>query len=333
MAKKRFNFKGVKSPSKEKSWKEIIVDRLAEGNVVPIIGNTFTNTLAFGNHDDLIEGWINYIGYPLAAEGHNLAYVAQYESVSKAKDEIETKEKYLEFLKAALSMMAGEDPDIPAEQEDELQEQARDMTVSAMARFLNYPSLNTDRANPLLLLAALRLPVYVTTGYHNFLEVALKEKAGKAPRTEVYRWTEELKHIPSIFEQDPDYVPSPEEPLVYHLHGLDQYPESLVLTEDDHLDFLTNIAHISPEVMAALAQSSLVVLGFNLADWDFKVLFRGVIRARTRQLASVAIQLDDNPQQQEYLKKYLGQVNFEVEWTDPADPYKLVRELYQGWEG
>ena len=84
------------------------------------------------------------------------------------------------------------------------------------------------------------LPIYLTTSYHNFIEVALK-RAGKEPRTEICRWHKGLESIPSVFD-DEDYEPTKDEPLVYHLHGSDLHPESLVLSEDNYLEFLVAIS-------------------------------------------------------------------------------------------
>lgn len=322
-----------------KSWKETIIDRIGDGKVVPIISNSFANDLAFGSHERLVKGWAKYINYPQFEQPHSLAKIAQYESVNVAGehqlgDEDLVKEKYLKFLELALLAMARRDPHVSSSKRAELEEQAGELTVSQLARHLSYPTLASGQENPLLLLADLPLPIYLTTSYHDFLEVALREKARKEPRLEIYRWHGGLKHIPSVFEKEQDYHPTPEQPLVYHLYGFDAYPESLVLTEDDHLDFLANLSGaILPRVMQALTQSSLVMLGFSLPAWDFRILFRGVIKARPKKLASVAIQLEENDQEKEYLQKYLRQVNFEVEWIDPADPYHFIRELHQGWLG
>jgi hypothetical protein len=334
----KFDFTAVAPQPAQATWKETITERIKDGKVVPFVSNSFTDDLAFGSHAELVKGWASYVKYPLADQPYDLPRLAQYESVSEAGDdfigdEVQVKEGYLGFLKAALSLMAQQDSTVSAGRRAELADQARDLTVSAMARRLNYPSLDSPAANPLLLLAALPLPIYVTTCYHDFLEVALREKARKEPRSEICRWNEGLKHIPSVFTQDQDYDPSPQEPLVYHLHGLDEYPESLVLTEDDHLDFLANVGDaIHPRVMQALTQSSLVVLGYSLRSWDFRVLFSGVIKARPASLwkTSVAIQLAESPQEKEYLAKYLRQVKFEVEWTDPGS---FIQELYTGWGG
>jgi hypothetical protein len=334
----KFDFTAVAPQPKQATWKETIIERIKDGKVVPFISNSFTDDLAFGSHEDLVKGWASYIQYPMADQPHDLPRIAQYESVSKVgdgqiSDEVQVKEGYLGFLKAALSLMARQDPAVSASRRAELEDQARELTVSDMARRLNYPSLDSAATNPLLLLAALPLPIYVTTSYHDFLEVTLSEKAHKKPRTEICRWHEGLKHLPSAFAQDQDYDPTPGQPLVYHLHGLDEYPESLVLTEDDHLDFLANASSaIHPRVMQALTQSSLVVLGYSLRSWDFRVLFCGVIKARPPSLwkTSVAIQLEESSQEREYLAKYLRQVKFEVEWTDPVS---FIQELYAEWGG
>ena len=336
----KFDFTTIAPQPEDKTWKEIIVDRIREGKVVPIISNSFTDDLAFGSHDDLVQGWASYIQYPMAGQKHDLPRMAQYDSVSKADegqgiDEVQIKEKYLEFLKMALlSVMAAQDPNISPSKRAELENQAGELTVSEIAGRLNYPSLDSGRTNPLLLLAALPLPIYLTTSYHNFLEVAL-EKARKEPRPEICRWHDGLRSIASVFEQDEDYEPTPEQPLVYHLHGLDEYPPSLVLTEDDHLDFLANISRdagaIHPRVNRALTESSLILLGYSLRDWDFRGLFRGVIKPRPQSLrmTNVAIQLEETALEKEFVRRYLRQVEFEVEWADTS---QFIQELYQECE-
>ncbi len=334
----KFDFTAIAPQAKKKTWQETIIDRVKEGKVIPIVGNVFTDELAFSSHEALVAGWASYIQYPMPDQHHLLPRMAQYESISKTdegqiSDVVQIKEKYLKYLKAALSFMAQQDPNVSVSKRTELEYQVGELSVSDMARRLNYPSLDSWQANPLLLLAAFPLPVYLTTSYHNFLAVAL-EKARKKPRLEICRWHDGLRSIPSVFERDKDYEPTPEEPLVYHLYGLDQHPESLVLTEDDHLDFLANISKdtgaIHPRVRRALTESSLVLLGYSLADWDFKVLFRGVIKPRPQSLwkTSVAIQLEENAMEREYVKKYLRQVKFEVVWNDAPG---FIQELYQNY--
>lgn len=107
-----------------------------------------------------------------------------------------------------------------------------------------------------------------------------------------------------------------------------------MLTEDDHLDFLANISKdaksIPPRVKQALNDSSLVLIGYDPYEWDFRVLFRGLIALRTRNLASIAIQLREGAVNREYIQNYLRRVDFEVVWKSPGE---FIVELYEGWGG
>src|SRR5258708_2955176 len=104
---------------------------------------------------------------------------------------------------------------------------------------------------------------------------ALKHRH-KSPRQELCRWNSVSRKQPSIFDST-GFVPSKDEPVVYHLHGHDKLAESLVLTEDDYLDFLSSLARdqllIPARIQEALTQSALLFIGYRLADWSFRVLF------------------------------------------------------------
>ena len=182
-----------------------------------------------------------------------------------------------------------------------------------------------------MVLAEFPLPIYLTTSYHDFIEVALR-RAGKKPRTEICRWHKGLDGIPSVL--DGTYEPSKDEPLVYHLHGFDAYPGSMVLTEDDHLDYLVAISQnvgrgtdpIPRRIRQALADSSLLLLGYGLRSWDFRVIFWGLIKPRPLQQTSVYIQLVPSDTEREYLQKYLGEFDFRVYWGDIR---RYTQELHQ----
>ena len=122
----------------------------------------------------------------------------------------------------------------------EVEDQFDELSFAQFCDKFAYPAFDNPD-DPFLLLASLDLPIYITTDFHDFLEMALR-KAGKRPRSDLCRWRSELKGIPSAFDEPfPDgrpYDPDPETPLVYHLFGRDEDPASLVLTEDDHLEFL-----------------------------------------------------------------------------------------------
>jgi SIR2-like protein len=109
-----------------------------------------------------------------------------------------------------------------------------------------------------------------------------------------------------------------------YLHGLDHYPESLVLTEDDHLEFLVAISQelgrpvdrIPARVREALTRSSLLLLGYDLQSWEFRTLFWGLLKPREIRQQGVSVlhlQLElGEKEQQQYLRTYLSKADLEV---------------------
>jgi hypothetical protein len=122
----------------------------------------------------------------------------------------------------------------------------------------------------------------------------------------------------------------------------------MVLTEDDYLEFLVRLTRDASEpllpyaIRAALAEHSLLFVGYSLSDWSFRVLFRGLLGSLAATLGSmsVAVQLDPLtrdppevwlPKAQEYLQAYFGQIQrlrFVVYWGN-ARAFAL--ELSERW--
>jgi hypothetical protein len=156
---------------------------------------------------------------------------------------------------------------------------------------------------------------------------------------------EDTMTLTSVFDIEPNYVPSVDQPLVYHLLGLDLVPASMVFTEDDFLNFLVNVSGdrrvVNQLVQTAITHSSLLLLGYELQDWDFRVLFRGLIaqKRESRRWLSVAIQLtpsadgDDQPAEirgaQSYLERYFDKAEFKIYWGSSLG---FVQQLWQNWE-
>jgi hypothetical protein len=304
-----------------KSWQQTIAERIKAGAVLPLISNEIGNDLVLGGQRQLIAAYAEHLGYALA-DRENLPQMAQYMSVvgETVTDAQMVKEDYLNFIKSRLYYIAqaeGASEELLAEIEEEFD----DLHFSELASRLGYPQFEAGPAHPLLVLASLPLPIYLTTSYHDFIEVALR-RAGKAPRTEICHWHQGLESIPSVLNES--YQPSKEEPLVYHLHGFDAYPASLVLTEDDYMEFLVAISQdvgretnpIPRRVRQAIAESSLLMLGYGLRQWDFRGLFWGLIKTRPRSPLSVSLQLAPTDQEKHYLQKYLNEAKFEVYWGD-----------------
>jgi hypothetical protein len=322
-------------------WKTII-RRIKGGKFAPIISYQVTSH-HFRDSLAVVRAWADEVGYPLA-DRDNLARVAQYASLI-GRDALAAKEDYLDFLKRRLLERAKAElePDETQFFLKTLEDELLDLSFSEVAARLGYPAYDNDLDNPLRILAELPLPIYLTTNFATFMEDALKA-AGKEPVTEVCYWNEDFADdVPSVFEQDPDYEPGIEEPLVYHVHGLDAHPSSVVLAEDDYLDFLVTVSQdadaIPTRVSQALTDSSLLLLGYQLQGWDFKSIFRSLITTKrsSRRLLSLSIQLmpdrelvEDHESAQEYLERYFDKANFEIYW---GDAQQFMKELWEKWEG
>jgi hypothetical protein len=200
--------------------------------------------------------------------------------------------------------------------------------------------------DPHAVLAALELPLYLTTNYDGLMFAALRGR-GKDCQRELCAWNDLIAAAaPSLLTGD--FTPTPEQPLVYHLHGYYEVPHSLVLTEDDYLTFLVRISKdntvrlLPSAIRTALASTSLLFVGYSLADWDFRVLFRGLIGSLggTVGTTNIAVQLepkavDGTPEGRERALKYLRDyfekiqtVKVRVYWGDAKD---FGRELSERW--
>lgn len=105
---------------------------------------------------------------------------------------------------------------------------------------------------------------------------ALKERR-KEPRRDFCRWHTSIQEIQSL----PEAVPTVANPLVFHLHGQTEVLESIVVTEDDYLDCLkvSSSDELLPTIVKrALVGNSLLFIGYQLADWNFRVILRSLPR-------------------------------------------------------
>jgi len=343
-----------------------LCNRIDEGRLIPIISEAVSTDLIFDIDGDgelgisadedgedgdaelsireqLSKAYAYWSHYPLN-DDHRLARVALYNSVTNKTDRLAAKKEYLYWLKGELLFQAKYDPDADQETVEELADDL-DKPLSHLVNRLAYPKAISGRSDPLDLLAKLKLPIYITTSYFDFLERALK--ANKVtPRTQICFWNGK----PSSYVEDShatDHHPelSSDNPIVYHLFGYEAYPESLVLTEDDFLDFLVKLsadvgqtAPILPHYLRErLTLSSLLLLGYRPGDWDFRIMFRGLIAAASNiELLNLAIQFDPEERRdsvstgeiKDYLNGYFKPA-FDVEW-DSA--HGFASKLYDAWD-
>jgi|JFJP01.1.fsa_nt_gi hypothetical protein len=316
---------------------QLIQTQLNDKKLTPIISNRVLQQAVFGADDGAMQLWLKKIAmYPLADS--NLSRVSQFRQVNYKSRKPMVKE-YLEALNRAV-LRAHPSQDTARQEQLKIEAQTRPFSDFVLHDVL---CLNLDpyQDNPLTLLARLELPLYITTSPHSFIEEALK-RWGKEPRTEVYAWREELQRdLKPEYRFDPDFEPSEATPLVYHLHGIDDCPDSLVLTEDDFLGFLVNVAQdiknpdVVPSVVRyALSSSLLLLLGYQLHTWDLRVLLHGLIQRHQRRERSFTVQfvppdmpnVTNHAEYCNYLQGYFEQTTFEVHW---GDTLVFLQELWE----
>jgi hypothetical protein len=127
-------------------------------------------------------------------------------------------------------------------------------------------------------LAALPFPFYITTNYDTLLEKSLYKAQTldgleKDPIVRVY----DPKR-----DKPPEQVPlNPKErnPVVFKLHGDIHKPESIVVTEEDYLEFILkmtdNNAHPIPsQLRVQLGELPTLFIGYSLQDYNLRLLLR-----------------------------------------------------------
>lgn len=331
------------------------------GKLLPIIGNSIIEAAVFpfpsedGEmpriEETLAEAWAEKVGYPFA-ERTRLARIAQFVLMRSTAPSV-AKKSYVDFLKGYL-LDAGEMLGVDAGTVTSLR-QKTGLTLTEISTELELTS--PDEKSPLDLLAQMNLPVYITTSYYDFLEQALA-KAGKVAITHVCFWDgppppDAEQYTPALGFKPGDPTQPGFRPIVYHLLGHERFPSTIVLAEDDFLEYLKKIAldstnsqrPIIPTYLRdQLANSALVMMGLNVSDWDFRVLFRGVLPLTidTYRHPCLALQLDPSKQKElandddqavkaahTYLESYFDHASFKVLLQD-ADAF--VQQLWQLWQ-
>jgi hypothetical protein len=138
-------------------------------------------------------------------------------------------------------------------------------------------------------IASLPFELCITTTPDDFMFNALQE-AGKSPTRDFYNFRE--SHSVNITEPTPKY------PLVYHLYGYLDEPGSLVVTENDLIDFLVKIVQDAPPlpkgITARLSRtvSTCLFVDLGFKNWYLRVLMRS-LGLRPDQVRAKSVALED----------------------------------------
>jgi hypothetical protein len=302
---------------------------IRRGRCVPILGGWTEFEFALGiGEQQLCTMYADHVGYPYPPP-YGLEHLIEYGRTTMQSDWLGANLDFLTLVKNVVyktARQAGTDQDVL----DEAQVQVDRVNVTHFANLLGYPRFEGGTEDPLLLLAALPLPVYVTTSYFQFLEDALR-KQGKAVRTASYRPEEETS-LPSELALDPSYEPSVGEPLVYHLFGVDTAPSTLILSEDDYLRYLMEVSRgpelIPPLVRRSLAESSLLFLGHDLDDLRWRILDHAIRLSRREPLRSLSVftlgQVPQDEKREKLIRETLERSDLTLFWGSPAELLKRV---------
>ncbi|HTT24657.1 MAG TPA: toll/interleukin-1 receptor domain-containing protein, partial [Candidatus Sulfotelmatobacter sp.] len=200
--------------------------------------------------------------------------------------------------------------------EDAYESNSLQSTAEGFYRSCQYgPSTVHDR------LASLPFSLIVTTAQDDLLRQALAN-AKKEPLVHHFNLRGDKIANPEFM------IPgSPTQPVVYHLFGEASDPPSLVLSENDLLDFLIAVvserSSLPNSLLRALKRKgqSFLFLGFGVRHWDLRILSKLLLRAldqshSTSIAAEPVRNLLPQPDREEMVLFYQRGTRVEVEDTD-----------------
>jgi CHAT domain/SIR2-like domain len=292
------------------------------GHFTPVLGPGLADPI-LGSRQDIAHRWVERWQMPLAAHRHgDLAQAAQYLRVRSAPGTVPV--QLIAYLCEEIARRSEKaergDPfsDLPLDPQRPLD------TITEVGRRIRC----NDPGDPYRVMAALPVSIYVTTAWTNLLQDALRE--ADPPReavTMVFPWGDQRADIEALETLE---EPTRERPLVYHVFGRLDREDSLVLTEDDYFQWMASwVARrkdIPTDVLRALAERSLMFVGFRLDDWDFRVLFNAIKHSVAARMFGkhlhVGVQLSPEHEliqpeaAQEYLESYFASDRVNVFWGD-----------------
>ena len=124
------------------------------------------------------------------------------------------------------------------------------------------------------LLATLPVSIIINVNPDNFIQKALREQ-GKQYISLHYNFRRETTNAVDIEKISID------NPLVYNLFGSLDETESLVLTEENQLEFIRNVVKDDPRIPEEILgqfdhRKTYLFFGFDLENWQFRLLLDGL---------------------------------------------------------
>lgn len=307
---------------------ELLLDRVEDDEVLPFLGaGACFGTIATGA--TIAKEWAKNNGYPKLLDNTNLVQVAHHHGVVR----------------------------------NDKRHASRDLVTNWLSDY-NPPDFSTHIETHGVL-ASLPISTFITTNYDDLMYQAL-EYNGKEPVRELCLWKDSLrKRKKSIFEDVNGYQPSIEKPLIFHLHGYKDDKSSMVLTEDDYLDFLVELAKMNEReqdvnkskmihsvIQDKIQYNTILFIGYSFQDINFRIIFRSLLREiepsdetksfiiqytpsydETAKKEDHTFPTDEEKQHmfevKNYLTQYYGDINIKFTHST-AD--RFAQELYRRWQ-
>ena len=159
------------------------------------------------------------------------------------------------------------------------------------------------------ILAELPFKIIVTTNYDSLLETALYSN-GKDPQILIYN--------PDFTQitQDFDGEPTPERPFIFKIHGDLNHRESLVITDEDYINFIQRMSQkdllnpIPSTISYRMQRWYILFIGYGFADYNLRLLFRTLRFNKDRAKLPETFSLDTDPDPliikvYQYVKQYI----------------------------
>ena len=286
----------VEINTEEESFWAPILEALNQGQLVPIIGPDINQGLLPSN-EEVTSLWSKKWEYPRynypLNNRNDLPRVARFVETINTTNTTKYPHRALQTLYTE-ELLERE----KTEDRAKLTKKPLPDVISAIAR--RY--FESDPEAPHRILADLNVSTYLTTTPDNFMAEALKY-CGREPRRELIQWWEGVTE-PANYQV---LNGTRESPIVWHLFGASPKTPTLVLTEDDHLDFLRNVSkepwRLPVTLMSTLTESLLLFLGFNVRDLDFRILFKALIshlKVASGRVAILQIQPEQSYKEREF---------------------------------
>ena len=328
----RWYTRGFMVDDKFKRWKGLIQD-IINNRCTPLLGPGLHDSM-IGSHRDLARRWSedSEFQFPMAKlYGADMSLVAQYLAVTQSANyPLDRLKRHLaeEIMKrfgdATEAFRSDYSPkkEVSGEFIQNVMTKAWESRVGA--------DFESSR-DPHAILARLPFKVFLTANPDGLMTAALRrartlDGQPKRPRRVTFPWAESEAGGALIEGDDGDdsgYEPTEENPLVGHLLGSYDQWGCVPVTEDDYFEYLLKFTEnrtnkvLHHEVGVVLKETSLLLMGFQLDDWSFRVLLH-------------ALRSFDEDRPGQPRNQVAVQINPEEERVrDPAGAHKFFDEFFQ----